>query len=294
MNYSYPLYRPPSEANSLIFQVTEGCSFNRCSFCSMYRTKNFSEKPLDLIIKEIHHAAQQHPNTRRVFLADGDALYCNVSSLLQVLETLYHCFPKLGRVSSYALPNNLMVKSQQELTTLKQAGLNLLYYGIESGSAALLKCITKGTTPDKMIEGLNKASNADIKVSATVILGLGGQHHWQEHIEQTADLINPLNLNYLSTLQLTLDEQIRDEFIQKFSRNGRQFEPQSDQDILKEQMLLVSLVEPKSAVIFRSNHASNALPLKGVLPKDRELILAQLKRAYGDNSQLVPNWMRGL
>ncbi|PCH86131.1 MAG: radical SAM protein [Piscirickettsiaceae bacterium] len=294
MEYTYPLYRPPSEANSLIFQVTEGCSFNRCSFCSMYRDKSFSEKPSDLVLKEIHHAAQRHPNTRRIFLADGDALYRDCASLQIILDALYKSFPLLNRVSSYALPNNLIAKSAHELAQLKASGLQLIYYGIETGSPALLKCITKGATPHKIIEGIQKASAAGINVSATVILGLGGRQYWQEHIEGTAELVNQLQLNYLSTLQLTLDEKIKDEYRQKFSRQGRQFEPQGDSGMLEEQRLLVSLIEPKSPVIFRSNHASNALPLKGVLPKDRATIISQLDRAHGDESQLVPSWLSGL
>lgn len=294
MNHTYPLYRPPSEANSLIFQVTEGCSFNRCSFCSMYRDKSFSEKPLAQVLAEIHHAALLHPDTRRIFLADGDALYRDVASLQTILDTLYKSFPMLTRVSSYALPNNLITKSASELTQLKAAGLQLIYYGIESGNPTLLKCITKGATSQKIIDGIQKASNAGIKVSATVILGLGGRQYWKEHIEGTAELVNQLHLNYLSTLQLTLDDAIKDEYLQKFNRQNCQFEPQSDKGMLKEQMLFVSLIKPLSPVIFRSNHASNALPLKGVLPKDRAKILKQLDGAYDDETQLIPSWLRGL
>jgi radical SAM superfamily enzyme YgiQ (UPF0313 family) len=294
MDYTYPLYRPPSEGNNLIFQITEGCSFNRCSFCSMYRDKTFSEKPLDAVLHDIRSVAPSHQHTRRVFLADGDALYRDTNTLMIILDALYESFPALERVSSYALPNNLLTKSLDELKALKNAGLTLLYYGIESGSAKLLKCITKGATPEKMKTGLNKASEAGIDVSATVILGLGGQHHWQEHIEQTAELVNELSLTYLSTLQLTLDDSIEEEFIQKFTRQGRTFIPQTDIELLKEQSLLVSLLSPKQTVIFRSNHASNALPLKGVLPNDKDALLAALESASHGETQLIPKWLRGV
>ncbi|ORU93888.1 MAG: radical SAM protein [Cycloclasticus sp. symbiont of Bathymodiolus heckerae] len=294
MNYSYPLYRPPSEANSLILQITEGCSFNRCSFCSMYRDKTFSEKPLERVLDDIQLAIQLQPNTRRVFLADGDALYRDMDTLLKILDVLYKSFPNLERVSSYALPNNLLTKTSEELLALNKAGLTLLYYGVETGSAALLKCITKGSTPSKMTAGLQKALDAGMNVSATVILGLGGKHHWREHIEQTAELVNALNLTYLSTLQLTLDDVIKEEFIQKFHRQNREYVPQSDDDILQEQALLISLISPKKSVTFRSNHASNALPLKGVLPQDKEILLTQLRSATHGESQLVPTWLRGL
>jgi len=294
MQYTYPLYRPPSEANNLILQITEGCSFNRCSFCSMYRSKTFAEKPVEKVLDDITSAAQHNPDIRRVFLADGDALYRDTGTLLTILAKLYQSFPKLNRVSSYALPNNLIVKTSEELRTLYEAGLQLIYYGIETGSNELLKCITKGATSNKIIEGIQKASDAGLKVSATVILGLGGRHYWQEHIEQTAAMVNQLNLNYLSTLQLTLDEQIHDEYLEKFSRRGRNFEPQSDLAILQEQKLLISLIQPTKPVIFRSNHASNALPLKGVLPKDRTMLQQQLNAASNDNSKMIPSWLRQL
>lgn len=294
MNYSQPLYRPPSEARSLIFQITEGCSFNRCSFCSMYREKEFSEKPLSRVLDEISQASLAYPSTQRVFLADGDALYRSTDELINVLDALYQAFPQLSRVSCYALPNNLISKSKQELTDIREAGLQLIYYGIESGSAEILKCITKGATPEKMITGLNKASTAGIKISATVILGLAGTNYWQEHIQETAELVNQLNLTYLSTLQLTLEDGIKGEFLQKFSRKGRMFTPQSDDGILEEQVSFISLISPQQPVVFRSNHASNALPLKGILPAEKDQLLTQLKHAFEGVTPLVPVWMRGL
>lgn len=294
MIYSQPLYRPPSEANSLIFQVTEGCSFNRCSFCSMYREKEFSEKPLATVLTEISNTAIAYPDVRRVFLADGDALYRSTDDLIKILAALYQAFPHLNRVSSYALPNNLISKSEQELSDIRKAGLQLIYYGIESGSAGILKCITKGATPEKMITGLNKASAAGLQISATVILGLAGTDYWQEHIQGTAELVNQLSLTYLSTLQLTLDETIRDEFIQKFSRKGREFKPQTDDGMLQEQVAFIAQIDPKQPVTFRSNHASNALPLKGILPADKENLLAVLQSAHEGVTPLVPRWMRGL
>ncbi|ORU89548.1 MAG: radical SAM protein [Cycloclasticus sp. symbiont of Poecilosclerida sp. M] len=294
MEYTYPLYRPPSEANSLIFQVTEGCSFNRCSFCSMYRDKTFNEKPLDIVLAEIETAAKTQPNTRRVFLADGDALYRDTASLLTILNALHQHFLHLRRVSSYALPNNLLTKTMGELKDLKAAGLTLLYYGIETGNANLLKCITKGATPEKMKVGLTKATDARMKVSATVILGLGGKHYWREHIQQTAELVNSLKLTFLSTLQLTLEEGIQAEFLQKFERQKRTFEAQNDLAVLQELELLISLLSPEKPMIFRSNHASNALPLKGNLPRDKENLLKQLNSASQGETQLIPEWLRGL
>jgi len=294
MNYSYPLFRPPSEAHSLILQITEGCSFNRCSFCSMYREKSFSEKPIEKVLSEIESIAQSNPQTRRVFLADGDALVRDTPTLVKILTTLHLHFPLLERVSSYALPSNLLNKSTDELKTLKNAGLSLLYYGLETACPELLKCITKGATPNSIKKGLDKAYQAGMQVSATIILGLGGKHYWQQHIQQTAALVNELQLTYLSTLQLSLDESIQEEFLTKFERQGKIYLAQNDRELLQEQALLISLLSPRESLIFRSNHASNALPLKGELPRDKEYLLTQLGLANNGSIQLVPKWLRGL
>ncbi len=163
IDYDLPLWRPPSEADSFILQATLGCSFNHCSFCSMYRTKSFAIRPLAQVQTDIQTMARACPSTQRVFLADGDALAAPTDYLLTILENLRAAFPRLERVSSYALPANLLKKSVDELTQLREAGLTLLYYGIETGSADLLKRITKGATPEAMITGLTKAKQAGLK-----------------------------------------------------------------------------------------------------------------------------------
>ncbi len=292
--YDMPLYRPPSEADSLIFQVTLGCSFNRCSFCSMYRTKEFRVRSLEDVVGEIEGVAHRYPDVDRVFLADGDALACPTEHLLTVLDALYAAFSGLERVTSYALPNNLRRKSTEELAQLKHHGLGMIYYGIESGSAEILKRITKGATPDSMATGLLKAKEAGLKISATVVLGLGGRTHWREHIDATALLVNRVRLDYLSTLQLSLDPTVHDEFRQKFARRGSEYQPQDDGGILAEQARLIANLDPPTPLIFRSNHASNALPLKGILPQDRDRLLAQLGAAQSGEVALRPLWMRGL
>jgi len=290
IDYDMPLWRPPSEANSLILQVTLGCSFNRCSFCSMYRTKPFAIRPLDLVQAEIRVVARTAPGVRRVFLADGDALAAPTDHLLALLEALRAAFPRLERVSSYALPANLLKKSVEELTRLREGGLTLLYYGIETGSADLLKRITKGATPEAMIAGLTKAKQAGLTLSATVILGLGGQAYWREHIDATADLVNQVGLDYLSTLQLMLEPMIRAEFHRKFREP---FQEQDDRALLAEQARLIERLSPPAPLVFRSNHASNALALAGTLPQDRERLLAQLQLALAGGARLRPEWLRG-
>lgn len=290
IDYDMPVWRPPSEGNSFILQATLGCSFNRCSFCSMYRTKTFTVRPLALVQAEILAVAQRYPDTRRVFLADGDALAAPLAHLLTILHALRTAFPHLQRVSSYALPANLLKKSVDELAQLRAAGLSLLYYGIETGNADLLKRITKGATPDAMARGLLRAKQAGLRISATVILGLGGQTHWREHIDATAALVNRVELDYLSTLQLMLDPMIEGEFQRTF---GEPFLMQDDQALLAEQARLIERLNPPAPLIFRSNHASNALALAGTLPADRERLLAQLEQARAGATRLRPAWLRG-
>lgn len=289
IQYDMPVYRPPSEADSFILQVTLGCSFNRCSFCSMYRTKHFAIRPLTEVHAEIETVARIHPATQRVFLADGDALAAPVEHLLTILTALRAAFPQLARVSSYALPANLLKKSVAELAQLQENGLTLLYYGIETGSAELLKRISKGATPEAMTTGLSKAKQAGLRISATVILGLGGQTYWREHIDATADLVNRLELDYLSTLQLMLDPMIEEEFRRKFREP---FQLQDDWALLMEQARLIERLNPPASLVFRSNHASNALALAGELPQDLERLLAQLERALAGQVSLRPEWLR--
>ncbi len=294
INYDMPLYRPPSEGPNLIIQATLGCSYNRCTFCSMYRSKTFLVRPMDQVLAEIEQAAKLQPDTRRVFLADGDALVLPNEQLITILDHLKKYLPRLTRVSSYALPNNLKKKTVEELTELRKHGLSLIYYGLESGSKIILKKIRKGATPDTIVEGIKKAHTAGIKVSATVILGLGGKNNWQEHIDETAKLINRLELDYLSTLQLGLDPVVEIEFYEAFAQNGkRHFEWQDDQGMLQEQARLIAQINPVKPVIFRSNHASNSLPLKGNLPKDRDRLLEELQRVEKGEVPLVPEYLRG-
>ncbi|MBF0612933.1 MAG: radical SAM protein, partial [Magnetococcales bacterium] len=269
-----PLWRPPSEGENLILQVTLGCSHNQCTFCGMYRHRTFTCKPLALIQQEVAHAAMDWPDARRIFLADGDALAMDYDQLLAVLHLLQHHFPQLNRVSCYASPANLNKKSLSQLQTLRENKLTLFYYGIESGHAPLLRIIRKGASPPSMAEGLHKAAEAGIKVSATVILGLGGRRLWREHAEDTAQFLQQVPLHYLSTLQLYLEPELAASFAAPFTPG---FEPLDDQGMLQEQYLLLEkLTHTPRPVIFRSNHASNALALAGTLPKDRPRLLAQL------------------
>ncbi len=288
IRHDMPLFRPPSEGNNLIIQATLGCSFNRCAFCSMYRTKSYRPRPPEAVFADIDAAARAWPSAHRVFLADGDALTLPTDPLLAILERLRARLPALARVSCYATPANLNGKSPEDLTRLKAAGLTLVYLGVESGSPDILRRITKGATADGIARAIGKARDAGIKVSATVILGLAGAEAWHEHISATATLINRAPPNYLSTLQLFLEPDRVGPFKEQMTRDGRTFTPQDDAAILTEQRLFLELMAPPAPVIFRSNHASNALALAGTLPKDRDRLLAEVDSARARMSG--PGW----
>ncbi len=291
LRYHMPLYRPPSEGNNLIVQVTLGCSYNRCSFCSMYSSKAFSIRPLPEVFADIERAALAWPEARRVFLADGDALMLPTEHLVQILDQLHARLPELTRVSSYATPDNLNRKSLEELRLLKSKGLSLVYLGIESGDAEVLKRIAKGASPKSIIKAITAAREGGLKVSAMVILGVGGEKCWQQHIDGTIAVVNAAPPHYLSTLQLHLDEESFPSFL---SRWEGEFTFQNDDGILAEQERLLAGLAPATPVLFRSNHASNALALAGTLPRDTKRLQAEVAAARQSEGRLRPFFLRGL
>lgn len=291
IRYDMPLYRPPSEGNNLIVQATIGCSFNHCTFCSMYVTKQYRARPLEEVFADIDAGARDWPFAHRVFLADGDALTLPTEHLFEILDYLTARLPNLARVSAYATPKNLNEKSIEDLAALRERKLNLVYMGIESGSTRMLKRIMKGASQASHAKALARAREAGLKVSATVILGLGGKADWQEHIAGTAELVNTEPPTYLSTLQLDLEPSVYARFME---RQGPGFEFQDDAGILAEQERLLSLMNPPRPVIFRSNHASNCLPLAGNLPRDRDALVAIVAAARVGLQPLRPRWIRGL
>jgi len=290
IEYSYPLFRPPAEADNVIIQATYGCSYNNCTFCSMYKSKNYKVRDIKDIFGEIDMLAKSYPNTRKVFLADGDALALDTKYLLQLLKYLQKSFVKLRRVSLYASAQNILNKSQEELELLCSNGLKLIYYGVETGSEVILKKITKGVNQSQIIESLNRASNAGLKISATVILGIGGAKYTHEHIRDSAKVINATTVNYLSTLQLGLEEDAKEKFYKHFN----DFRMLDDYELLDEQKRFLELLNPSNKIIFRSNHASNALHLAGTLPKEKERLIEELNYALNiGESAFVPNIFRG-
>jgi len=257
----------------------------------MYRSKTYTERPLEAVFEDIQRAALAWTDARRVFLADGDAFTLPTEILTAILDALNDKLPSLSRVSCYATPANILNKSVDELVLLKEKGLNLLYLGIESGSNLILKKITKGASQKGIAKAMQKAHDAGLKVSGTVILGLGGTKYAQEHIDGTIELLNSAPITYLSTLQLHLEPDIVKEFHQKY---GEDFAIPNDRAILEEQVRLISGLNPPKPLIFRSNHASNALALAGNLPKDKDKLLLQLQCALAGESPLIPRYMRSM
>jgi len=273
LNYAEPVYRPPSEAKSLIFQTTIGCSFNECSFCDMYRNKEYSEKSWDEVKAEIDLMAKQLPDTTRIFLADGDALNLSTDYMVKIVEYLYNNFQKLERVSCYAMPMNLLKKTPEELKRMNEAGLNMLYLGIESGSDIILKKITKGATSETIIRACRKAIENGFTLSCIIILGLGGKTYTKEHIRDTARVVNASSPHYLGTLTLILETGVKEEFLTKF---GEKFHPINDDEALVELQNLVEQIDVKEKMIFRANHGSNAYNIGGTFPDEKNVILEKI------------------
>jgi len=256
----------------------------------MYKDKQYKVKKLSQIFEEIDVLANMYPDTIKIFLADGDALGIETKQLLKILSYLKASFKKLRRVSTYATAQNIINKSSEELTQLSKSKLNLIYFGIETGDNTLLLKINKGVNKEQLIESLNKASNSNIKISATIILGLGGIQNSTNHIINTADIINNTSINYLSTLQLGLEENESKKFYKKFEV----FTHLTDLEILEEQKQLLKLLNPGSKIIFRSNHASNALHLSGNIPKDLNRLIYEIEFCLKEGeSSLVPTQFRG-
>ena len=289
MYYDMPLYRPPSEAYSLIFQVTLGCSHNRCAFCTMYRQKKFHIRPWEELRADILEAVISYRRTPRIFLADGDALVIDTDYMIRILGFLYENFPSLERVTAYANPSNLLEKSAEDLQRIQKAGLQMLYFGIETGDDDLLVRIRKGATAHELITSAKKAIDAGFILSATIILGLAGKKGSERHAIETARVCSTINPQYLSALTIMLEDHNR-----YFSRClGKDWEMMNKVEILNELRTMVEHFHLDNC-IFRSNHASNYLPIKATLNQDKGKLLQEIDTALKNPTQLRAEAMRAL
>jgi radical SAM superfamily enzyme YgiQ (UPF0313 family) len=273
MQYIEPLFRPPSEARSLIFQVTNGCSWNRCTYCEMYTDaqKKFRPRAETEVLAEIRACAQQGLEPRRVFLADGDALVLSMRRLRTILGEIKSSLPSVSRVSSYCLPANLKNKSDEDLLELAALGLKIIYVGAESGDDQVLRKIDKGETYATTADALIRASAAGIKTSVMILNGIGGKDLSRQHALASARLANDTQPDYLATLVLTFYKG-REKFEAGFDNH---FEELDTVGLCEEMKTLIAATELENT-IFRSDHVSNHMVLKGVLGKDKSRLLAQI------------------
>ena len=290
LNYDAPLYRPPSEANSLIFQVTLGCSFNQCSFCDMYRSKEYSERTWDEVKQEIDMMAKMMPDTKRVFLADGDAINLSTEYMLKILKYIREKFSSIERISCYAMPSNLLKKTPEDLQKLFEAGLDMLYLGIESGSDIVLKKVTKGATSKTIIKACNKAKDAGFILSCMVILGLGGKKYSKENAIETGKVISASKPDFVGALTLYLENGIKEEFITKW---GGEFVKIDDNESLEELELLVANINAENEIVFRANHGSNAYNIAGTFPQDKDVMLEKISWLNKHPENVRPQGLRG-
>lgn len=289
MRYVGNIFRPPSEADSLLIQATIGCAHNRCAFCAMYRDKQFRVRRLEQVLEDIELARRHFgPLVRRVFLCDGNALVLPTDYLRAVLRRLAETFPELQRVGVYANARDLLRKSDEELRELAGNRLAIFYIGMESGSDRILKAIDKGVTAAETVAAVRKGMAAGLKASVIYLLGLGGRELWRENALESARAVSQMNPNYLSALTLTV---IPGTPLAAEVRAGR-FELPSPEEFALELKLFLEHVDVK-ATVFRSNHASNYVPLGGRLPADKERLIAQLEAAISTH-RFRPEYLRGL
>ena len=270
--YSQPLYRPPSEAYSLIIQATYGCSHNKCSFCTMYKSKKYFVKSVDDIKNDIDLFRFHLSYVKRIFIADGDALSMPTNMLVEVLNYIKYKFPECERISIYASPKAVLEKTDEELNLIKSAGLDLVYLGIESGDTKTLKSIRKEIDSDGMIEVCKRLKNAKFTLSVTLIAGINGQNSWKEHAVNSGKLISQIAPDYLGILTLIISPGCE---LHNKLRVGEFIEATS-KDILNEIKVIIENIDVKKSLIFRANHASNYLNLSGTFPEDKINLLKQI------------------
>ena len=289
MRYFGRVFRPPSEAYSLIVQVTYGCSHNTCAFCSMYKEKRFALRPLEEILEDFRMARQRYRHVDKVFLADGDALVRKASELYTILDTIRELFPECQRVTSYASPSSIRIRTDEELQTLRAKGLTMVYMGLESGSDAVLKRMRKGHMSEEIVAMGQKVRRNGMALSVTAITGLGGPELLNEHAIETAKAFNAMNPEYIGMLTLMVEEETP---LYDWVHDGS-FKLLTQPQVLEETRLLVEHLDSPGSV-FRMNHASNYLALKGTLNEDKEAMLAEIERAKRDMSCLRPDAWRGV
>ena len=290
MRYIGDIYRPPSEAYSLLVQVTIGCSHNKCTFCNMYKAKQFKVRKPEEVLEDLAWARSHYNRVERIFLCDGDALCLANHKLLVILDYIKEHFPECERVTTYGRATDGLRKTDEELRELKAHGLEMVYLGAESGSQKILERINKGETREELIEGVQRLEKAGLNTSVTFISGLAGPDDWEEHAIQTGKMIAEMNASYVSLLTLMLQPPapLLDDY-----KEGR-FKLLTPEEVLAETCLMLQYARPSKSCVFRSNHASNYVSLRGNLPEDNETMIKSLKRCMEDRGLLKDERFRML
>ena len=301
MYYAEPVYRPPSEAYSLLVQATVGCSSaasGRCFFCASYLfdktvpEKRFRIRPTREILEDIEIGGEIYGRqVEKIFLLDSNAMIIKTPELLKILRKCYETFPNLKQVSCYACCNDILRKSDEELRALREAGLKLVFVGLESGDQEVLDLMNKGVTVQEQIDSVVKANKAGIQTSVTVIIGLGGRKLYRQHAIHTGEAAGAMNPSYFSALTLMV---VPGSPLDGMVKRG-EFELVTDPlEILRELSLMIERIDAPGPVVFRTNHASNYLPLRGTLPQDKKNLLKTIQNAMNNPGLLRAESMRGL
>ncbi len=272
--YDFPPFRPPSEANSLLLRVTRGCPWNRCAFCSMYRGTKFEIRPIEEVLGDIETARDLYGDrVSTIFIGDSNSLVVKTEILVKVLSALLSSFPHVERVTSYARAKTIAKKPLEDLMRIRQAGLNRLHVGLETGDRELLKEIEKGATPEEMVEAGKKAKEASFEYSLYVLLGIGGEEKWEQHARGTGEVLNQIDPHFIRVRTFIPQP---NSLLYEAMREGR-FQPPQPETILKETKLLLEKLRVTSQ--FLSDHISNLLPLHGKLPQDKETMIRMIDEA---------------
>ena len=289
MRYTGQVIRPPSEAKSYLLQITYGCSWNKCTFCPAYLDKPFKIRPFDEVEEDILLAKEAYPDVKRVFLCDGDGLVLSTDRLFPILDRLNESFPNLNRIGIYFNARNILSKSENEIQELVQRKLNIGYIGLESGSERVLEQVQKGVTPQEIIEAVLKAQENGMKISVIGLLGLGGVEHSEEHANKTASAVSAMKPRYFSllTLMLVKGTPLYRDFEEK------KFILPDERGLLKEMRTIIENIET-TRTIFRTNHASNYLPLEVILSRDKRKLVEVIDLALKGKILLKPEFFRGL
>ena len=289
MQYEGNIFRPPSEAHSILLQVTTGCSHNKCTFCGMYKDQRFSIKSDEALLKDIIFASHYCKNQHRLFLCDGDTLSISHSRLVNILQLIRQHLPWVNRVGTYANTKSIYHKSEEQLAELRQLGLQIAYMGLESGDDVTLKAIHKGADSQRMIDMGRKIRRAGIKLSITVLLGVAGRRRSMIHARETGRVLTAIDPDYIGALSLML---VPGTEMYDAARKGT-FELPEPLEMLEEikEMLEHTTL---SKGLFHANHASNYLPIKARLPRDKDTTIALINQALEGKVSLKPEYMRGL